>query len=322
MDRLLSVFADLSDARIGGGDSFTDRPLWRVLNRHSGISVATVTDAAIDCQRQRDPENREKTLKYMVNHISRFLKEVSRKHMTTTCRSNAIGQLFLLNVFLGTDYNMYGIKVLKQIINKEPWNLSERFPRVTMCDFNIRVVGNVQSYLVQCTLPINLFNEKIFIVIWFWFVFLSSATAGSLFYVIIKCFCMKDHESYIKRRLIAIDKYHGKAASPESLKHFTNHYLRRDGCFIVRMVAKNTSDMISAELIAGLWDMYTRTRNSIFRFESYEADALSLKGDTLREDPAADIPEDVARKEYYDGESSTDQDLVKRKVTVPQEDTS
>lgn len=25
MDRLLSVFADLSDARIGGGDSFTDR---------------------------------------------------------------------------------------------------------------------------------------------------------------------------------------------------------------------------------------------------------------------------------------------------------
>lgn len=203
---------------------YIPRPLWRVFNKQSGVAVSTITDAAIDCQRQRDPESREKTLKYMINHVSRFLKEVTRKDITKTSKckslwrafygnyltfiyivfkmiylSNVIGQLYLLNIFLGTDYNMYGFKILKQIVNKEPWDLSERFPRVTMCDFKIRVVGNVQAYLVQCTLPINLFNEKIFIVIWFWCVFVAVATSLSLAMWIWTSICMKNHETYVKK---------------------------------------------------------------------------------------------------------------------------
>jgi len=60
------------------------------------------------------------------------------------------------------------------------WPLSERFPRVTLCDFQILQLDNVQKYTVQCVLPINLFNEKIFLLIWFWLVFVAVATFVNL----------------------------------------------------------------------------------------------------------------------------------------------
>ena len=38
----------------------------------------------------------------------------------------------------------------------------ERFPRITMCKFIIRTLGdNIQPYDVQCLLPINIYNEKV-----------------------------------------------------------------------------------------------------------------------------------------------------------------
>lgn len=49
-----------------------------------------------------------------------------------------------------------------------------RFPRSNMCDFKIRIPGNVQRYSVQCALPINLYNEMIFTILWFWFVIISN----------------------------------------------------------------------------------------------------------------------------------------------------
>ena len=74
--------------------------------------------------------------------------------------ANVIFQLFMLNIFLGTNYHFYGIEFIRDIIFGQTWNAaSPRFPRVTLCDFEIRQMGNVHRHTVQCVLPINLFRS-------------------------------------------------------------------------------------------------------------------------------------------------------------------
>ena len=173
---------------------------------------------------------------------------------------NVLGQLFLLNHFLGTNYHLYGIEVIERLIEGRELSVSHRFPRVTMCDFKVRRLGAIHRFSVQCALPVNLFNEKIFIFIWFWFVFVTAASTGSFLLWLWRALYMKAQANYLKARLIAMDKLDEN--KKEYVRPFVHNYLRRDGVFLIRLVAKNSSDIIAAELICGLWDQYIGTRLS------------------------------------------------------------
>ncbi len=75
---------------------------------------------------------------------------------------NAVGQLFLLNLFMGRGFNLIGIEVIQRWMKGQDMEAVERFPRITMCKFIIRTLGdNIQPYDVQCLLPINIYNEKV-----------------------------------------------------------------------------------------------------------------------------------------------------------------
>ena len=190
-----------------------------------GISISTITNAAVECQRKVDFESHDKMMRYMVKNMGHFLMEMSHYHMSSTSKGlwhtvygnhlvivymimklvyigNVIGQVVLLNNFLGTDYHMYGFNVLSRMIEGEDWTTSDRFPRVTLCDFKIRILGNIHRYTVQCSLPLNLFNEKIFIFIWFWFIFVALATFGSLIMWLIDSMYIPRQIRYICSRLL------------------------------------------------------------------------------------------------------------------------
>ena len=76
--------------------------------------------------------------------------------------ANAIGQLFLLNVFMGRGFSLIWFEATKNWWNDRDVEIDTRFPRITMCKFRIRTLGdNIQPFDVQCLLPINIYNEKV-----------------------------------------------------------------------------------------------------------------------------------------------------------------
>lgn len=263
----------------------------------TGISVATLTDAAIECQRKTDPEARTKTLTYMINHMTRFLRELYRLQMMASPFArlwyifygnylavmyifvkliyigNVIGQLFLLNEFLGSKYHYYGYEVLLNLINGRSWTTSDRFPRITLCDFKIRVLGHVNRYTVQCALPINLFNEKIFTFLWFWFLFVAIATLISMIIWAVRLAYLPGLVKYVKTKLVAMDKL--DHASDKVVKKFTEHYLKRDGLLVIWLVGKNSSDLIAAEFVCGLFKNYRANQKGLDRLCSRDGNMIN-----------------------------------------------
>ncbi len=175
---------------------------------------------------------------------------------------NSIFQLFMLNHFLGNDFLVLGVEVLNKIWNGDDWTQLQRFPRVTMCDFRIREVGIVHRYTVQCVLSINLFNEKIFIFLWFWLCLVSIFNVWDLIswsYTLI----INSHErySYVKRRLNALNTINKNLSDPENrtlFKKFVNHYLKEDGVLALRLLSRNSQDLIVSEIINNLYELYRK----------------------------------------------------------------
>jgi len=91
---------------------------------------------------------------------------------------NVVGQLFFLDVVLATKYHTFGFDMVRDLAANKDWTDESyvAFPRVTLCDFKVRGqdMVNVHPYTVQCVLPINLYNEHIYVFLWYWMVLVAA----------------------------------------------------------------------------------------------------------------------------------------------------
>jgi len=99
---------------------------------------------------------------------------------------NVVGQIFFMDFFLGGEFTTYGSDViamseLEQNQRTDP--MAEVFPKVTKCTFHkYGSSGTVQKLDGLCILPLNIINEKIYVFLWFWFIFLAIITAVHAMY--------------------------------------------------------------------------------------------------------------------------------------------
>ncbi|KAH7725716.1 INX-11 protein [Aphelenchoides avenae] len=259
--------------------------LWKILSINQGIRVHDIVKRATDPSNMEE-NSRAKNMDVLTKHIShalRFQDRVSRKqlllHKTLKFLNvtysacfisfmylvtkalylvNVLAQLYLMNKFLETDkHHWYGLGVIRDLVNGVAWESSGYFPRVSLCDFEVRQVANIQKYSIQCVLVINIFNEKIFILLWFWYTFLLLATIASFFYWLMltafPCFGW----SFVKEALEVNDVMQVDIKkNKKEVRQFVTDYLKQDGIFVLRMVQLHAGILFGTELVIRLYETY------------------------------------------------------------------
>ncbi|KAG8237302.1 hypothetical protein J437_LFUL017062 [Ladona fulva] len=96
---------------------------------------------------------------------------------------NAISQFYFLNFMVGGDLHAYIESIFKSS-EENIQNVVERiFPKVAKCQFEY--FGHSGSKVIVdalCVLPLNILNEKIFAILWLWFIAVSILSGFAVLY--------------------------------------------------------------------------------------------------------------------------------------------
>ncbi|CAF3946813.1 unnamed protein product [Adineta steineri] len=254
---------------------YAPRMFWRSFNAHCGINIQNLVKKS-----QISSKNSVKNASAMLNYYCQSFKYKRSKlsiNMPAYIRHNkhrgnylfslyfltrfmylinSIFQLILLNLLLGHRGNAWflDIDIMKSIFRYgNPLLDSPYFPRVTLCDVPIREIAEIHRYTVQCALPINILNEKIFLALSFWFSYLILHNIFSFIILIYQQFQRKRIE-YIRRltTLFPVDK--------EYLENFTTNYLTYDGLFLLRLISHNSSESQTMDIVKNIFEKYRNER--------------------------------------------------------------
>ncbi|XP_069704075.1 innexin inx3-like [Periplaneta americana] len=157
---------------------------------------------------------------------------------------NAIGNIYFIDKFLGNVFLTYGTKVidyagLDQENRTDP--MIEIFPRVTKCTFNMYgPTGTVQTHDLLCILPLNILNEKIYIFMWFWLIFLAVMSGLALIYSLAITF------SPIIRKLILESRFKYKV--PGAIHAIVSRTKHGD-FFFLHLLGRNLCTMTFHEIL-------------------------------------------------------------------------
>ena len=110
------------------------------------------------------------------------------------CLANVVLQLFFMDRFLGGEFLSYGTRVL-ELLDQEPHErvdpMAMVFPRLTKCQFQrYGPSGGIVTVNTLCLLPLNIVNEKTYVLLWFWMVSLAALLGALLLYRLLLCWAL------------------------------------------------------------------------------------------------------------------------------------
>ncbi|CAG2180465.1 unnamed protein product [Oppiella nova] len=152
--------------------------------------------------------------------------------------------MYVIDAFLGGAFRSYGLDVLKysemdHVVRVDP--MIATFPRMTKCTFHkFGSSGDVQKHDAYCLLPLNIVNEKIYIFLWFWFVFLATITGITLIYRLFIMFFSGLRFSVLRSKASVTDVNHLRRVMAVS---------RIGDWFLLYLLCKNTDAQHYKELI-------------------------------------------------------------------------
>ena len=150
-----------------------------------------------------------------------------------TC--NIIAQFFNINLILSGDFLSYG--VLR--------NLNEVFPKVTDCDItHIGYTGHEDLSSLTCFLPINTFNDKLFLVIWYLMVVSGILLLFNLLYTFVYIICPPFRYFILRQKVgkkVTYDQVQKAVGGLGTCSDVSE-------CFVLQVISQNLSEETASEL--------------------------------------------------------------------------
>ena len=190
---------------------------------------------------------------------------------------NVIGQFVMMNQFLGQNNYLWGMNILNDIRTGKDWELSGNFPRIAMCDFSVsfylsinsndeiqvRIMANIQRFSVQCVLVVNMFNEKVFLFLYIWFIIVFGLTFFDMWRWTYMTKISGRRVAYIERLGYQNSLNNGcfrflKPNPDENLlfREFCDKIINADGIIVLKMLAGHSNELFAQQILHSLWDKF------------------------------------------------------------------
>ncbi|CAI5438970.1 unnamed protein product [Caenorhabditis angaria] len=244
--------------------------IWRMLYGMAGQNVTSLCNTCTATE--GNEESRSGTMNTMAGYISqkrhRNLHFETRYQRTADKSAiliaylftkllylfNVLLQFFLLKSMLGVNSYFWGYEVSKDLARGLEWPETGNFPRVTMCQYEVRNLDNIHKHTVQCVLMINMFNEKIFVALWWWLCVLSVVTFANFVQWVLRSFGSRNTKEFVKPYIEDIDpkvkNNRGK------LQQFVTEHLSPDTVFLLRLIEINNGKTPVLELLSSMWSKF------------------------------------------------------------------
>ena len=159
---------------------------------------------------------------------------------------NVLVQIYFTDVFLGYQFTKFGREVFavsEQDLNTRVDPMHRVFPKVAKCQFRkYGPTGTIQNHDALCVLPLNIINEKIYIFLYFWFIFLAAVSCVWLIYRLLTIF---SHDLRVNIIYARSDRRVAKQMISSALSNPKHSGAERLGDYLLLyLITKNVNPLI------------------------------------------------------------------------------
>ncbi|CAD6194741.1 unnamed protein product [Caenorhabditis auriculariae] len=260
---------------------FLPRIVWKAMQSLIGLKISDVTVHMRKCAKASlDDVDHEKldVQRKKLTKQRRSNKDIEWGNRLTLCllTTKLLSLLAVVFTLFFLDYFMdigpaYGLQVVVDVLSGREWKQSGKFPKsedlsaseipnfpiqTTFCDFEVRELGQVNRWSLQCVLMVNMFNEKIFVLLWWWYLGLFVVSVYDLLDFLQRCTASR------QTRLVRSVLYCCEGPddiNDDVVASFTRSVLKTDGVNLLQLIINNSTIFQAADFLKPFWESYAHT---------------------------------------------------------------
>ena len=232
--------------------------VWIVLSRCSVLNLDAILNAGRRGHYPSCETERTSTLSYITGHLDSIMTGKSRFMLAVFFVLTKLwyiilcyGQMIFIEWFLGLERHPYS---LLNLIAGDYFG-EGHLPDQILCKLTI-YGQSVQHFTLPCALKFALFLGQTLKLLWSLFGCLLLLNFYSLMAWCVRCFCRPWQRGYVSGLLSAMEKLSRNSKSDQAVTNFFGNRLNTDVIFTLRLLAANTDDAFTAEILAALFDLF------------------------------------------------------------------